>query len=160
HQWIRRLPAERVAADLAPFLGGLGLPIPADLAWLARVVHTLKERAKTLKEMAEQASFYVKAPDTDDPQATRKFWTPGAKDRYALLIKRLEGHATMETESLELLYRGVAAEAETKLVELAQLTRIALTGKAASPPIFEVMSILGKAETLARVKAAKARVAA
>ena len=160
HQWIRRLPAERVAADLAPVLGGLGLPVPADLAWLARVVDTLKERAKTLKEMAEQASFYVKAPDTYDPQATRKFWTPGARERYALLIKRLEGHTTMDTESLELLYRGVAAEAETKLVELAQLTRIAVTGKAASPPIFEVMSILGKAETLARLKAAQARVPA
>src|SRR5262245_7513627 len=160
HQWIRRLPAERVAADLAPVLVGLGLPVPADLAWLARVVDTLKERAKTLKEMAEQATFYVKAPDTYDLHATRKFWTPGARERYALLIKRLEGHTTMDTESLELLYRGVTAEAETKLVELAQLTRIALTGKAASPPIFEVMSILGKPETLARLKATQARMPA
>jgi glutamyl-tRNA synthetase len=45
-------------------------------------------------------------------------------------------------------------------VDLAQLTRIALTGKTASPPIFEVVSILGKAETLARLKAAAAAVGA
>ncbi len=45
-------------------------------------------------------------------------------------------------------------------MDLAQLTRIALTGKTASPPIFEVVSILGKAETLARLKAAAAAVGA
>jgi glutamyl-tRNA synthetase len=160
HYWLRRLPSERVAADLAPFLRHLGLPVPADLGWLARVVETLKERAKTLKEMAEQATFYVQAPDTYDAAATARFWTPGAKDRYALLIKRLQASPTKDAGSLELLYRGLAAEAQVKLVDLAQLTRIALTGKAASPPIFEVMSILGEAETLARLKAAQARLPA
>ena len=160
HQWLRRLPSERVAADLAPLLAPLGLSLPADLTWLARVVDTLKERAKTLTEMAQQATFYVKAPQTYDPQATARFWTPGAKDRYALLIKRLEAHPTMDPESLEMLYRGMAAEAQVKLVDLAQLTRIAVAGKAASPPIFEVISILGKAETLARLEAARARVSA
>jgi glutamyl-tRNA synthetase len=160
HQWLRRLPSERVAADLAPCLGQLGLPLPADLAWLARVVDTLKERAKTLREMAEQARFYVQAPEAYDPQAVARFWTPGAKDRYALVIRRLGAHPTMDPESLEMLYRGMAAEAQVKLVDLAQLTRIAVTGKAASPPIFEVMSILGKTETLARLTAAQARVPA
>ena len=160
HHWLRRLPSERVAADLAPFLGQPALAGPRDLGWLARVVGSLKERAKTLKEMAEQASFYVKAPEAYDPQATAKFWTGGAKERYALLIKRLEAHPAMDPESLEMLYRGLAAEAQVKLVDLAQLTRIAVTGKAASPPIFEVISILGKAETLARLRAAQAKVPA
>jgi glutamyl-tRNA synthetase len=155
HHWLRQAPSERVAADLAPFLEQLGLPVPADLGWLARVVDTLKERAKTLKEMAEQATFYLKAPRAYDPQATAKFWTTGAKERYALLIKRLEAEPAMDPESLEMLYRGLAAELGVKLVDMAQLTRIALTGKAASPPIFQVMSILGKSETLARLKAAE-----
>ncbi len=160
HHWLRQLPSDRVAADLTSFLAQAGLPVPADLAWLARVADTLKERAKTLKEMAEQARFYVKAPEAYDPQATAKFWTLGAKERYALVIKRLEAHPTTDPESLEMLYRGMAAEAQIKLVDLAQLTRIALTGKAASPPIFEVISILGKAETLGRLRMAQARVPA
>ena len=160
HHWLRQLPSDRVAADLASFLAQAGLPVPADLGWLARVVDTLRERAKTLREMAEQARFYVKAPEAYDPQATAKFWTPGAKERYALVIKRLEAHPTTDPESLEMLYRGMAAEAQVKLVDLAQLTRIALTGKAASPPIFEVISILGKAETLGRLRMAQARVPA
>jgi glutamyl-tRNA synthetase len=156
HHWIKQAPAERLAADLRPFLGSLGLPVPPDLGWLARVVDTLKERAKTLKEMAEQATFYLRAPTAYEPQATAKFWTAGAAERYALVIKRLLAHEAMDPESLEMLYRGMAAELSVKLVDLAQLTRIALTGKTASPPIFQVISILGKPETLARLKSAHA----
>ncbi len=114
HQWIKRLPAERLARDLGPFLERAGLPAPRDLEH--------------------------------------------APERYALLIKRLEAQEAMDPEALEGLYRFLAADLGLKLVDLAQLTRIALTGKTASPPIFEVVSILGKAETLARLKAAAAAV--
>ncbi len=156
--WIKRLPAERLARELGPFLERAGLPAPRDLAWLGRVVETLRERARTLVEMAEQAAFYLKAPEAYDPQSTAKFWKEHAPERYALLIKRLEAQEAMDPEALEGLYRFLAADLGLKLVDLAQLTRIALTGKTASPPIFEVVSILGKAETLARLKAAAAAV--
>ncbi|PWU25098.1 MAG: glutamate--tRNA ligase [Candidatus Rokuibacteriota bacterium] len=155
HHWLKQAPAERLAADLRPFLERLGLPVPADLGWLARVVETLRERAKTLQEMAEQAAFYLRAPASYEPQATAKFWTGGAAERYALIIKRLGAQDSVDPASLEVLYRGLAAELEVKLVDLAQLTRLALTGKTASPPIFHVMSILGKDESLARLREAQ-----
>ncbi len=155
HHWIKAAPSARLAAELRPYLEAIGLPAPGDLDWLARVVDTLKERAPTLREMAEQARFYLVRPSAYDPASTAKFWTPAAPERYTFLIRRLSGHDAMDAESLELLYRGLAAELGVKLVELAQLTRIALTGKTASPPIFQVMSILGKPETIARLEAAR-----
>jgi len=158
HQWIKALPAERVARDLVPFLERAGLPAPRDLDWLARAVTTLKERARTLVEMAEQATFYLRAPAAYEPQATAKFWKERAAERYALLIKKMEAQGAMDPQALEALYRFMAADLGLKLVDLAQLTRIALTGKTASPPIFEVVSILGKAETVSRLKAAAAAV--
>jgi glutamyl-tRNA synthetase len=106
--------------------------------------------------MAEQATFYLRAPAAYDPQATAKFWKEQAAERYAILIKRLEAQEAMDPQALEALYRFLAADLGLKLVDLAQLTRIALTGKIASPPIFEVASILGKPETIARLKAAAA----
>ena len=156
HHWLKTLPPERVAEALEPFLDRLGLPVPADRAWLARVAASLAERAPTLVEMARQADFYLRPPAAYDREATAKFWKPAAADRYALLIRRLEAHEAMEPAALELLYRGMAAELGLKLVDLAQLTRIALTGRTASPPIFEVISILGKAEALARLRRAQA----
>jgi len=156
HHWIKEAPAARLADELAPFLERAGLPVPADRAWLGRVAESLKERAPTLVEMAEQAAFYLRPPATYDLQATAKFWKEGAAERYAIIIKRLERHEPVEPNSLEALYRGLAAELDLKLVDLAQLTRIALTGKTASPPIFQVIGLLGKAETLKRLRAAQA----
>jgi glutamyl-tRNA synthetase len=158
HHWIKEAPAARLADELAPFLERAGLPVPADRAWLGRVAESLKERAPTLVEMAEQAAFYLRPPATYDLQATAKFWKEGAAERYAIIIKRLERHEPVEPNSLEALYRGLAAELDLKLVDLAQLTRIALTGKTASPPIFQVIGLLGKAETLKRLRAAQAAV--
>ncbi|HEV8458472.1 MAG TPA: glutamate--tRNA ligase [Methylomirabilota bacterium] len=158
HHWIKEAPAAQLADELAPFLERAGLPVPADRAWLGRVAESLKERAPTLVEMAEQAAFYLRPPATYDLQATAKFWKEGAAERYAIIIKRLERHEPVEPNSLEALYRGLAAELDLKLVDLAQLTRIALTGKTASPPIFQVIGLLGKAETLKRLRAAQAAV--
>jgi glutamyl-tRNA synthetase len=136
HHWIKAADAGRLAAELGPFLEREGLPATADRRWLARVVDTLKERAPTLVEMARQAAFYFRPPADHDREATAKFWKPGAADRYAMLIRRLESNEAMDPASLEMLYRGLASELGLKLVDLAQLTRIALTGRTASPPIF------------------------
>ena len=154
--WIKTLPPEQVAERLVPFLERAGLPVPADRAWLARVVVTLRERARTLVEMAEASRFYFEPPASYDPAAVAKFWTPEASARYALLIKRLEASPPLEPPDLEARYRGLAAELGLKLVDLAQLTRIALTGRAASPPIFEVVALVGRDETLRRLRAAQA----
>ena len=57
--------------------------------------------------------------------------------------------------TLEALYRELTTALGVKLVDLAQLTRLAVVGRTASPPIFEVLSILGREETLARLAAAQ-----
>ena len=158
HHWIKSEPAERLARDLVPFLVRAGLPAPADLGWLARVVETLRERARTLVDMAAKATFYFGGPAAYDPDATRKFWGPEAERRYALLIERLGAAADTTPPAVEGIFRGLAAELGLKLVDLAQLTRIAITGGTVSPPIFEVVSILGCAETVTRLEAARAAV--
>jgi glutamyl-tRNA synthetase len=154
--WIKTLPAADLAERLIPFLERADLPAPTDRVWLARVVVTLQERAKTLVEMAQAAAFYFRAPAAYDSAAVAKFWSRDAPGRYTLLLKRLEGHGDTDPAALEALYRGLAAELGLKLVDLAQLTRIALTGRAASPPVFDIIGILGKEETLRRLRAAQA----
>jgi glutamyl-tRNA synthetase len=157
-EWIKAAAPERLAEALAPFLARALGAVPVEPARLAAIAASLKERSRTLVEMAEQAAFYFRPPAAYDPQATAKFWGPEAPHRYAVLIKRIEAQEAFDTESLEGLYRGLAAEMGLKLVDLAQLTRIAITGKTASPPIFQVAAILGKAETIARLKATQAAV--
>jgi glutamyl-tRNA synthetase len=159
HQWIKASAPERLAREVQPFLRAAGLPVPDDLGWLGRVADTLKERSKTLVEMADKAAFYLRPPASYDAQATAKFWKAEAASRYRLLIERLErlaGAGTSDPAAIEAVFRDLAAELGLKLVDLAQLARIAITGTTVSPPISEVVSILGPEETVARLRAALA----
>ncbi len=157
-EWIKAAAPERLAEALAPFLARELGAVPVDPARLAAIADSLRERSRTLVEMAELAAFYFRPPAAYDPQSMAKYWGPEAPQRYAVLIKRIGAQEAFDPESLEGLYRGLASEMGLKLVDLAQLTRIAITGKTASPPIFQVAALLGKAETIARLKAALAAV--
>jgi glutamyl-tRNA synthetase len=157
-EWMKRLPPAALAAEVGPFLERAGITPPADRDWLARVVESLRERAKTLVEMVEMARFYFERPAGWDAPAVKKLFTLEGKERLATLIRRLEQQDEFDAASLEMVYRGLAAELGLKLVDLAQLTRLAVTGRPASPPIFDVLALLGKPETLARLGDAHASI--
>jgi glutamyl-tRNA synthetase len=159
HEHLKRLPGERIAALLDPFLRAAGLPVPADGAWLGRVIDTLRERAKTLVELAAVGRFYFAPPAAYDPNAAAKFLTGEGVRRLDLLVARLEAVPEFTPGALEAVYRALLAELGVKLVDLAQLTRVAVTGGTASPPIFDVLALLGRQETLARLGTARAAAA-
>jgi glutamyl-tRNA synthetase len=124
---------------------------------LERVVATLRERAKTLDELAEQSRFYFERPDYTDP-ARDKFFTPDGARRLDVLMPRLEAASEFTAAALEHTYRELAAELGLKLGDIAQLTRFAVTGRTASPPLFDVLELLGQPETVARLRAARAAI--
>ncbi|MBI4636240.1 MAG: glutamate--tRNA ligase [Candidatus Rokubacteria bacterium] len=154
--YLKSTDAARVAALLPPYLRAAGLRVPDDTAWLARVVVTLRERAKTLVELLAAGRFYFEPPAAYDPKAATAFLTAEGAGRLDRLLERLERQADFTPAALEHAYRGLAAELSLKLVDLAQLSRVALTGGTASPPIFDVVALLGRDETLARLRRARA----
>ncbi|MBI3636258.1 MAG: glutamate--tRNA ligase [Candidatus Rokubacteria bacterium] len=159
HEYIKATPDARLAELLVPFIAKAGLPSPADLGWLARVVATLKERAKTLVEMVEVGRFYFEAPKAYEAKAAQQFLTPAGAERLDALMTSLEAEREFTPGRLETIYRELAERFGVKLVDLAQPTRLALAGKTASPPLFEVLALLGRDETLARLRRARAAIA-
>ncbi len=156
-EYMKRMDDARLAEVVAPFVARAGLPVPADRAWLARVMATLKARAKTLVELVEVGRFYFVPPERYDDKAAQKFLTPAGAERLDRLVERL---ATVDVtpQALEAAYRDLAAALGIKLVDLAQLSRLAVTGGTASPPIFDVLAILGRDETLARLRRARSAI--
>jgi glutamyl-tRNA synthetase len=150
--WLKAAAPARLAGELIPFIERAGLTPPRDRAWLGQVADTLRERAKTLVEMVEAGRFYFQAPKSWDPKAAATLFTGPGAERLALLIDRLAAEPRFEAERLEALYRRLADELGLKLIDLAQLTRLAVTGGTASPPLFQVLALLGKEETLARLR--------
>jgi glutamyl-tRNA synthetase len=153
--YLKSIDGTRLAALLLPFVRAAGLTPPADRARLAAMADTLRERAKTLKEMVEVGRFYFERPATYEPAAATKLLTAEGARRLQAIIARLESAPSFIAADIEAIHRELAAALGLKLVDLAQLSRIAVTGRTASPPIFAVLALLGRDESLVRLRAAR-----
>ena len=148
--YIRQESPEKLAALLLPFLEARGLK-PRSMTWLAEVTATLRERARTLVEMADMAEFYLRDDFAVDEKAEKKHLSANIKPSLQTLVARLEGSAEIGEKDLEDTMKEIAAAENLKLGAIAQAVRVALTGKSASPGIYEVMRILGREEVLKRL---------
>ncbi len=123
-----------------------------DWGTLRRALPLLRPRAHTLVELLDKAQFlYSKRPVEMDPKA-RKLLDNEARSRLADLASRLEGVDDWNATSLEAALRAYAEEAGLGLGKIAQPLRAALTGQASSPGIFDVLALLGREESLDRIK--------
>jgi len=119
---------------------------------LERALPGLKERAKTLVEILDNAEYlFAKRPIALDSQAEKLLDEAGRKVLGALL-PRLESVETWTPEALDAAVRRHAEEAGLKLGKVAQPLRAALTGRTTSPGIFDVLEVLGREESLARIR--------
>ncbi|MEL6219611.1 MAG: glutamate--tRNA ligase family protein, partial [Pseudomonadota bacterium] len=118
---------------------------------LLQAMPGLKDRAKTLIEL-EEIAYYLLAsrPLEMDAKAT-KLLDDDARALLSRLASRLEDLSSFSKQDAETLVRGFAEDEELKLGKVAQPLRAALTGRAVSPGVFDVMETLGRDETLARL---------
>jgi len=151
--YIRETDDERLTALVVPRLEhSLGLKIDeARRARLKAGMGGLKPRAKTLVELAEAGAFYVRPRPLVLSDAAKKLLGPEALQRLAALRPVLAGITDWSAPTLEAAVREAATQAGAKLGDLAQPLRAALCGHTASPPIFEVMAVLGREETQGRL---------
>jgi glutamyl-tRNA synthetase len=158
--WIKQLPRERLVRELLPFVEArAGAPAEAD-AGFALLVDLLRERSRTLVEMAERARFFALADEAlaFDPKAVQKHWKPALRAPVAELRGELAGLSPWEPAAIEHAFESVRARhPELGLGPLAQAVRVAVTGSAASPGIFETLAALGRERTGARLARALER---
>ena len=147
--YLRQTDDARLAREVAARLGVASDAVIEQR--LATGMAGLKARAKTLKELAENARFYtLKRPLTPDDKA-QALLTADASKVLKELRDALAASATWIGTDLEAAARGFAEAKGIKLGQVAQPLRAALTGATTSPPIFEVMQVLGREETLGRI---------
>jgi glutamyl-tRNA synthetase len=152
--YIREADDARLAALITPRIeAAIGRPLTAaQTARLAAGMSGLKPRAKTLNDLAASAALYAgERPVTLDAKAAA-ILTPAALELLNLWLERAVAAGDFSAAALEQAARTLAEERGMKLGELAQPLRAALTGSTISPPIFEVASIFGGDEVIARVK--------
>jgi glutamyl-tRNA synthetase len=159
--YLKTRPLPKLVQEVKPFIVKCGLPIPSDDAWLEKAVATLQERAKTLVELADFLSFYLKPEIEIDPKAAVKFLKPEIAESLKALADELEAHEGEVSEvSVQAVFESVLARFNLKLGQLAQPVRVALTGGTVSPGIYEVIAVLGKRRTVERLRAAITKIKA
>jgi glutamyl-tRNA synthetase len=150
---IKATQPEALVKPLAPFLKTLGHNIQPG-PFIESVIKTLNIRSKTLKNMAEDALFYFAEDVSYDEKAAKKFLKPTALEPIQLLIAELESLDHFDEAKLEQAFKSVMEKTGLKLGKIAQPVRVALTGRTASPGIFEIIEIIGKDKVISRLKKA------
>ncbi len=150
--YLKALPRERLLDALRPFLeavaGGPVEPTPQ----LAELVDLLRERSRTLAELAERARFLLVEEIAYEDQAARKHLTPAAEPLLRDLHERLTALDDWSVPALEAAFEEVRARhGNLSMGKLAQPVRVAVTGSSASPGIFETLALLGKERAVRRL---------
>ncbi len=145
--YMREADDTRLAALIAPRLG-----MDSDgLALLVRAMPELKARAHDLNQLAEGAAFLFEARPLAIDEKAGALLTPEAREHLALAHGALAAIESWDHDATDAAVREVAEKAGVKLGKLAQPLRAALTGRTTSPGIFDVLALLGKDESLARI---------
>ena len=158
---LQALNAEHIQAKapgdliepLAPFMHKKGIKIETDDR-NERIIASLQPRSKTLEDMSAQALFYFNDDFEYEEKPAKKFLKANALDPLNLLAAKLELSTDFSETGLENVFKAVMEETGLKLGKIAQPVRVALTGRSASPGIFEIVSIIGRDSVLNRLKRA------
>jgi glutamyl-tRNA synthetase len=123
----------------------------ADVALLTEAMPVLKTRARDMLELADGAAFLFKSRPLAMDEKAQALLTEDARALLGQISARLEGQADWTAEALEANLKPYAEELGLGLGKLAQPLRAALTGQTTSPGIFDVLALLGRDESLARI---------
>ena len=155
-QYMKRMDPEQLAQLVLPFLRAkgylLGELTDREKTLLGKAVQSLRERAKTLVEMADLMEFYFRHDIVYEEKVSEKFLGKESAFLFEEILQAVSKVEQLDKEGCHRLIQELAERRAEGLVKIAQPLRVALTGKTVSPPMDEVMEALGKEEIVRRME--------
>jgi glutamyl-tRNA synthetase len=156
-QHLKTAPVDGLAGRLRWYLAREGIDVAEDDARLQPIVLAQRERVKTLQEMAAGSVFFFRVPARYDDKAVRKHVTPDILALLPDLTAELENLEDWSVPGIHAALTDLAAARQLTLGKLAQPIRLAVCGGSVSPPVDATLAILGREETVARLRVASTR---
>jgi nondiscriminating glutamyl-tRNA synthetase len=155
-EYIMKAPTLRLLPLLRDQLARDGFDsMRVDDGRLAAIVDAYKIRIKTLREFGPMTDFFFRDDFIVDEEARAKYLGPAeSRDNLAEFARRLEPLPAFTHEAIEAVCRSLAEERSLKAAGIIHPTRIAVSGKSKGAGLFEIMEMLGRDVTLARMKGA------
>jgi glutamyl-tRNA synthetase len=154
-QYIARMSTGQLAAAVLPLLEQQQLwpPNTAPSEWLLRLLELLRPRAKRLTDFVEQARpFLAETVEYEAEAVSRHLTVPRLTDHVRALAHALREVMPFDEQHVEAAVRRTAEQQDIKAAPLIHATRVAVTGRTASPGIFEVLVLLGRERSVARLE--------
>jgi len=154
-QYIGRMPLEQLTNAVIPLLVREGVwPAGARADdWLLRLIELLRPRAKRLTDFVDQARPFLLETVEYEPQAVNTHLkVPRLSEHVTALVRALRVVVPFDEPHVETAVRQTAEQQDIKAAPLIHATRVAVTGRAASPGLFEVLVLLGRERTVARLE--------
>jgi len=155
-QHMMRMPPAKLVPHLRFQLHRLGIASPVESV-LEGVIVAQRERAKTLKEMAENSRFFFEEEVRIDPKAAAKHLGADAAESLAAVRERLAALPEWNAPAIHEMLNAFAAERGVGLGKVVQPVRVSVSGGTVSPPIDATLALLGRERTLSRLDSALRR---
>ena len=153
HEWIKSTPVSRFSFLVKELLENAGIPI-GDEDYFLKVLELVKDRCTLISDFYQQAAYFFKAPGKWDADAVKPKWNPVKSDFFIEYCDKLNAISNWELTSIESTFKDLATEKNIKAGELQAPMRIMLVGGKFGPAVFEIASLIGKEETISRIKKA------
>lgn len=153
HEWIKKLPAKNYQPTVKSILISNNIDVKDDKL-LEDAIELVKDRCHLLTDFTDQTRFFFQAPGEYDSGAVKPKWNDDKKTFFECLIRELEAMNTWESAFLEEGFKKIATENNIKPGELQLPFRIFLVGGKFGPPVFKIAEVLGKKETIDRIRKA------
>ncbi|MCU1504674.1 MAG: glutamyl-tRNA synthetase [Ilumatobacteraceae bacterium] len=159
-EYIRALSVEAFIAACQPFVEAATVPWPQerfDPAVFAAIAPLVQTRVGTLAEVPRMVDFLFLPDPEIDPQAHAKaLGSAGAREVLAATVAAYAAVETWDADSLKATLEEIGAANGMKLGKAQAPIRVAITGRSVGPPLFEALELLGRDETLRRLRAIEA----
>lgn len=153
HEWIKKSDVRSLESGARNILIEKGIP-DIDEVVLRKVIALVKDRCTLLTDFYDQSWFFFKAPESYDLDAVKPKWNEAKKLFFAEVIRNYELNNDWTAATLEKNFKEIAAANQMKPGEVLLPLRIMLVGGKFGPGVFDIAEILGKEETIHRVKKA------
>jgi glutamyl-tRNA synthetase len=151
HEWIKKLPVSNLQLPLNEVMKKNGIEIN-DEEKFKKVLELMKDRCTLLTDFVQQASFFFKSPETIDTAAIKPKWNEQKQLFFTELIRAFQLMQDWHHDMLEKEFKEMAAAHQIKPGELMLPLRIMLVGGKFGPGVFDIAGIIGKNETINRIK--------
>jgi glutamyl-tRNA synthetase len=149
HQYMINKSDTEVAELFMPVLAEKS--IEAGFEEVTQIIGLVKERANFVHDLWDQSYFFFEAPDSYDPKAVKKRWKAASFDQMTELKTVLESMDDFSSENTETVVKQWAEEEEYGLGMIMNAFRLLIVGALKGPHLFDIISIIGKEETLNRI---------